>query len=536
MNNFRQKQASTSPRRTIDGFINAPTGGQRRRIQSAPQNLGRKNSPVNASSRRVIGDFSKANGYQSADPTSAPIQKPRRSAAGTKPAPRGHKQKKQGKPWKKWVLRGSFATLIIVVALGGYLTTKGYLKLHQILKGGGAAAALQAEVDPNKLKGEGDGRVNILLLGRGGAGHDGPDLTDTILVASIDPVSKKAALISVPRDLYVESKYGSSKINALYANAKNSALRKKATKEDAEKAGMKALDSKIEEVLGVEMHYHAIVDFTGFGQAVDTVGGVTINVPEELRDKTMAWENKGNPVLAKKGSQKMDGKQALMYVRSRHGSARGDFDRAERQRLFIVALKTQILSSGTYSNPVKISKLMDNFGDHVQTDFSANDLMRLYAITKGISDQNVKSIGLADPPNDYLTTGNYKGQSVVKPKAGIFSYDAINKYVRTQLPDGYIIKENAPITVLNGTTKAGLALTKADDLKTYSYNVIKADNAPTKNYTNTVIVDLTGNNKYTKNYLEKRFNVKATRNIPSGITVAEADKKGFIIIVGTDAL
>ena len=539
MNNFRQKNTPTSPRKTIDGFLNAPTGGQRRKIQSGNQNIGRRPVASTAAPRRVIGDFPKANGYTSTDPLAGAqtrLRQPTRKATANdskrlpKAAKRNHKPR-----WKTWALRGSFASLIIVVALAGFLSTKGYLKLNQIFKGGGAAAALESDVDPAKLRGEGDGRINILLLGRGGVGHDGPDLTDTILVASIDPVSKKATLISVPRDLYVQSKYGNSKINALFANAKNSAIRKKATKEEAEKVGMRAIDDKIEEVLGIDMHYHVLVDFKGFEQAVGTVGGVTIDVPSELRDPSMAWENNRNPVLAKKGIQTMDGKQALMYVRSRHGSARGDFDRAERQRLFIIALKTKILSSGTFGNPVKVSKLMDNFGDHVHTDFAMNDLMRLYSITKGISDSNVKSIGLADPPNDYLTTGNYAGQSIVKPKSGsMFNYDAISKYVRTQLPDGYILKENAPVTVLNGTTTGGLAGDVGDNLKTYSYNVVKVDTAPTQTYTNTVIVDLTGNNKYTKNYLEKRFNTKVTRSIPQGITIAEADKKGFLIIIGSN--
>lgn len=538
MNNFRPKNSPTSPRKTIDGFLNAPTGGQRRKIQSGTQNIGRRPVASGAAPRRVIGEFSKTNGYRSTDPLAnqptRPTRPQRPASSPTRLAKKSPKQHKRS-GWKKFALRGSFASLIIVVALAGFLTTKGYLKLNQIFKGGGAAAALDANVDPSKLRGEGDGRVNILMLGRGGVGHDGPDLTDTILVASIDPVNKKATLLSVPRDLYVDSKYGDSKINALFANAKNNALRKKATKQEAEKVGMKAVDSKIEEVLGVQMHYHVMVDFAGFEQAVTTVGGVTINVPEELRDPSMAWENNRNPVLAKKGVQEMGGKQALMYVRSRHGSARGDFDRAERQRLFIIALKNEILSSGTYSNPVKVSKLMDNFGDHIYTDFGMNDLTRLYAVTKGISDSNVKSIGLADPPNDYLTTGSYAGQSIVRPKGTtIFDYSAINQYVRTQLPDGYIAKENAPITVLNGTATSGRASKVGDYLKTYSYNVVKVDTAPTQDYSKTTIVDLTGKNKYTKNYLEKRFNIKVTRTLPQGIAVSEADKKGFIIIVGTD--
>jgi LCP family protein required for cell wall assembly len=318
----------------------------------------------NGSGRRIVGDFGGPQGYRSTDQAGR-ISGPLERQPFQQPAPRSgleqphsedqplrrgttsgrrHSPKRQSRrtPLRKLALRSGLVVFVLTFAVAGFLATKGYLKLNGILKGGGAAAALETNVDPSKLRGEGDGRVNILLLGRGGEGHDGPDLTDTILVASIDPVNKKAALVSVPRDTYVEGKNGDSKINAVFANTKNAALHKGANTEAAEKAGISAIEDSVEDVLGIQMHYYVIVDFKGFEQAVTTVGGVTINVPEELRDPTMAWENHHNPVLAKKGIQDMDAKQALLYVRSRHGSARGDFDRAERQRLFIMALKDKI--------------------------------------------------------------------------------------------------------------------------------------------------------------------------------------------------
>lgn len=558
MENFRQKHTRKHARQAIDGFLNAPvnrgrgvmTNGNASKRPRVAQNF--RSSGVD--NRRVIGDFKAAEGYRSSDRTGAGRidsgrfkQQPRQKSdtieqqfTSRRPSKDGGRKrggrnaKKQGRSWKKFALRGSLATLVIIVALGGFFMTKGYLKLNNIFKGGGAAAALDTNVDPTKLKGEGDGRINILLLGRGGVGHAGADLTDTIVVASIDPVNKKAALLSLPRDTWVDSKYGDSKINAVFANAKSSALRKKMNLEQAEKTGVAATEQEVEDILGIQMHYYVMVDFKGFEKAVNTVGGVTINVPEALRDPSMAWENKGNPVLAKQGTQTMDGKKALMYVRSRHGSARGDFDRAERQRLFILALKSEVFSSGTYGNPLKISRLMDDFGDNAKTDFSMNDLLRLYSITKGIGNSNINSIGLADPPNDYLRTGNYGGLSVVMPKAGIFKYDDIQKYVRGQLPDGYILKEKAPIIVLNGTSSEGLAGEEAEELKSYSYNIKKTDNAPTKNYLKTVIVDLDGKNKYTKNYLEKRYDVKVTRTLPQGITLQENERKGFVIIIGSN--
>lgn len=560
MNNFRNDPSNRrQARQAIDGFIH--NNPPKKLPNLKPTNAVPKNnrSPVFSDRLRsemrgrvrATDGFSPPSRPQPIRPTAsassqvkqtkediAPIQRQfsekKSSKDKSRMSLRRSQNKKQRPTWKKWALRGSIATFVVVLALTGLLAAKGYLRLNQILKGGGAAAALETEVDPTKLKGEGDGRINILLLGRGGEGHEGPDLTDTILVASIDPVNKKAALVSVPRDLWVSTKVGNSKINAVFANAKDKALSRGSDKEAAEKAGITAIQEEIEQVLGVNMHYYSMVDFKGFEQAVNTVGNVTINVPEELRDPTMAWENNWNPVLAREGVQEMNGKKALMYVRSRHGSARGDFDRSERQRLFIMALKDKIMSSGTYSNPVKISKLMDDFGTHAKTDFSMSDLLRLYSITKGIKDTSIESIGLADPPHDYLTTDNFAGQSVVVPKAGPYAYDEIHQYIRTKLPDGYVIKERAPIVVLNGTVTEGVATTEAEELKTYSYNVTKVDNAPTQDYQKTVIVDLTGKNKYTKNYLEKRFKTKVTRTLPQGLTIPEQERKGFVIIIGNN--
>src|SRR5690606_10209852 len=89
---------------------------------------------------------------------------------------------------RKWALRSTLVMAALVLVIGGFLLFKGILKINKVFKGGGDAVALQADVTPELLKGEGDGRVNILLLGKGGEGHSGADLTDTIIVASVDPV------------------------------------------------------------------------------------------------------------------------------------------------------------------------------------------------------------------------------------------------------------------------------------------------------------------------------------------------------------
>jgi LCP family protein required for cell wall assembly len=438
---------------------------------------------------------------------------------------------------RRLAFRTVAVAVVLVITLGGLLFSQSYLKLHKTFRGtAGTAAALNPNVQPDLLKGEGRGRINILLLGRGGGTHDAPDLTDTMMIASVDPVNHTTTLLSIPRDLWVNVPgHGVMKINAAWEMGEFGYLHKTtpgSTNPKAIQAGFDLLDQTLQPILGIEIDYHMLVNFQAFKQAVDTVGGVNINVPTDLVDPTMAWENHNNPVLAKAGQQVFDGTQALIYARSRETSS--DFARAERQRSLILALKGKVVTLGTLSNPLKISNLVNAFGDNVQTDLSLSNANRLYGLIKGVGDNNVNSIGLANAQGDnkLVTTGNIGGQSVVLPKAGLYKYDDIQQFVRGQLKDPYILKENAKILVLNGTTTAGLATAKSDELKTYGYNVIGAANAPTSGWYQSKLVDLTHRNKYTRNYLEKRFRVKADTSLSDKtINTNGAD---FVIIIGSD--
>lgn len=428
---------------------------------------------------------------------------------------------------------GGFLALVLIV--GGILFAKGYIKLHKVLKGGGHAVALN-EAKPIDVNTEGDGRINILLMGIGGGTHDAPDLTDTILIASIDPVNNKMALLSVPRDLYVQtSKNGSMKINAVYETGKYAYLGHQDSSnnnQQAIKAGFSSLDSMVQNVSGLHINYNALVNFKGFQQAIDTVGGVTFTVPETVYDPTMAWENRGSPYIARAGQATFDGFHALMYVRSRETSS--DFARSQRQRLVMVALMQKVFTLGTLSNPQKISSLLDALGNNVVTDISITDLTHMYGITKKIPEADVQSVDFSTKPNQYITTGMIHGQSVVYPLAGINNYDAIRSYVRNTIKDGYMAKENARVMVVNGSSDPQLATTKANILKSYGYNVTSVVDTASKQYETTTVVDLTKNKKpYTAQYLKHRFNVKNTvSKVPD--SSLQTQKADFVIIVGND--
>ena len=435
---------------------------------------------------------------------------------------------------RKIGLKQAALTLLAIFLAGAlFLGIKFYIIERHLFRGGGGAPALASEVDINKLKGEGDGRINILVLGIGGPGHQGADLTDTIMIASIDPINNQVSLLSIPRDLWVKIPgNGSQKVNATFAYGKEGSKSRNLVEQ--EKDGLELLDKTLTPVIGIPIHYHAVINFKAFSQAVDAVGGVSFNVPETLYDPTIAWENKGNPLIAQKGTQTFNGQRALLYAKSRETST--DFARSERQRQLMVALKDKILSAGTFSNPLKISSLLSSFGDNIYTDFSLNDIKRLYEIISKIPSKDISSLDLVTPPHDLLTTNGLNGLSVVQPKAGLYNYGPLQNYIRNALRDGFLTRENAPVAVYNATDIVGLATKQADILKSYGYNVTVVDSLPkANNPAKTAVVDQSnGSAKYTRHYLERRFGVITQGKMPDGTVVTPPAGTKFVIILGKD--
>lgn len=430
--------------------------------------------------------------------------------------------------------RAILILLALLLAGGLYMGVKFYITERHLFRGGGGAPALASDIDISKLNGEGDGRVNILILGIGGPGHEGADLTDTVMVASIDPINNQVSLLSLPRDLWVKIPgNGSQKLNAAYVYGKQASKARNLI--DQERDGLALLDKTLEPIIGIPIHYHAIIDFTAFRQAVDAVGGITFYVPETLYDPSIAWENKYNPVIAQKGTQTFNGARALLYAKSRETST--DFARSERQRQLMVALKDKILSAGTFANPIKISQLMSSFGDNIYTDFSLNDIKRLYEIISKIPSSDIGSLDLVTPPHDLLTTAGLNGLSIVRPKAGLYDYGPLQNYIRNAIRDGFLLKENAPIAVYNATSIAGLATKQADRLKSYGYNVTTIDNLPKPTEpAASVLVDQSGGSaKYTRHYLQQRLGVVATSRLNSELGISPPSGTKFVIITGKDA-
>ncbi len=426
------------------------------------------------------------------------------------------------KRWQKALLVVAAVVLAVIVVLG----VKTLLATKRILTATGSAPVLSGDISPDKLRKEGDSRVNILLLGIGGAGHDGPDLSDSIMIISIDPKTKTAAALSIPRDLYVpigpNNKYGHAKINAAHAYGEQ---------EDYPGGGPALAKQTVENLLDLPIHYYVRTDFNGFKTAVDAVGGVDVCVDKRLYDPYFPLGETGDYTVVNiaAGCQHMNGQLALEYARSRETTS--DFDRAARQQKIILGLKDKVFSAGTLANPAKVSKLIDTVGTHVKTDLSLSDLMKLIKLTKLINNNTVQKKVLDTSDAGLLKFGfTQDAGSIEVPQAGIDNFLDIQILTHTLFPDPYIAEEHSAVEVQNGTYRSGLATTVTKLLKGYGYNVVNTTTAPQQNYTKSVLYDYSGGKKpYTINYLERRFGVKAVKAArPTGSST------DITLIVGSD--
>jgi LCP family protein required for cell wall assembly len=419
---------------------------------------------------------------------------------------------------------------IVAVLMVGYMGFRVFATTFAVIERSGQpdALALQDNISPNQLKTEGDGRVNILLIGVGGSGHQAGNLSDVNHILSIDPFNDKVSILGIPRDLYVSIPgHYTTRINAAHAFGE----------QESTGGGPKLVKETVEQAFGVPIHYYARVDFTGFEKAVDAVDGVDVTTTEDLYDPSYPTRDmRGVEVFQlKAGKHHLDGRTALQVVRCRKGTCGNDFGRAERQQLVMEALKNKALSAGTVSSPSKVSKLLDTAGNHARTDMSLSIMTRLIAIAEKFQEKKVKpkNFVLSTEPGKFLVGQNVGGASVLVPTAGVDNYTQIRAYLRSDLfRDGFLAKENATVTVLNGTLTTGLATTAGSYLDSYGYNVTGVGDGPSKNVSKTTIYKVSDKKTpFTSALLKKRLKAPQTKDaLPSGVNA----KTDYVVILGSD--
>jgi len=329
------------------------------------------------------------------------------------------KEKSQQKFYKKRWFK-IFAVVVIILLLGGgiFIWKTGGI-LNKISKGGMFQALVKNIPGVNnEIKGEKEGRINVLVLGmRGENIPSGGLLADTIIVASIIPKENKVSMISIPRDLYVNNpSWGNkSKVNAVYV----------AGEENGKKQGLEDMKKVAQEVTGLPIHYSASINFAGFKQIIDAIGGVEITLDESFQEpiqfnephvcdshvftiptgKFEIKKNKTGRITAQyplctnpvkecggnfslpAGKQTLNGEKALCYVRSRATSS--DFERAKRQQIIIQLVKDKMFSTGTLTDFSKINGILNALGNNVRTDMELWEMQRFYEIYKNISNLQI---------------------------------------------------------------------------------------------------------------------------------------------------
>jgi LCP family protein required for cell wall assembly len=335
--------------------------------------------------------------------------------------------------------------------------------------------------DSQPLIGESEDRVNVLLLGIGGEGHDGPNLSDTIIVASIKPSTGEAAMLSVPRDLFVPiGDFGQNKINSAFAFGE----------ELGYEGGGAALATKtVEAVTGLEIPYYVVVDFKGFEKIVDDMGGVDVEIPRDYTDTLHKLDYTAGP-------HHYSGTDALFYVRGRYiypENEGGDFNRAERTQRVAKSLQQKALTLNPVSDVGTITNILQSLGEHVRTNFQPSEIRRVYELVHELSLDQIRNKVI-----DESETGLVYGDSV--PMGGLNisvllpsdpSLSAIQDYAENVFEAEAPKPEDATLEVHNGTETSGIASSFAETV-TIDTPVIATDNAARSDYDDSFIVDNTG--------------------------------------------
>lgn len=291
-----------------------------------------------------------------------------------------------------------------------------------------------------------EGRTNILILGKGGADHEAPDLTDSMMVVSLSHENNKVSMISIPRDVWIDSM--KAKINSAYYYGEQKVSR----------GGVVLARDAVYQVTNLPIHYTLLVDFQGFQEVVDLLGGVDIEVERAFTDEKYPVESEERrakneepeadqksptpvyeTVAFEKGLQHMNGATALKFARSRNSTdleEGTDFARAKRQQKILIAIAKKLRQKETVTNLSLLRELRALFGRYVLGDLGDEALLALGRIGVDVNISDIQHIGLDSTNADGLPllvnppVKKY-GQWVLEPRTG--KWDEIHEYIKDQL-------------------------------------------------------------------------------------------------------
>lgn len=380
------------------------------------------------------------------------------------------------------------------------------------------------------LQGEEEGEIRILLMGMGGEGHEGPNLTDTMILATLRPArdgrESKLNLVSIPRDFnaYIPGQ-DFRKINSAYAYGE---LAKAG-------AGARLASQTVERIVGESIPYYAVIDFKGFEKVIDDLGGITVNVNPGFTDSQFPDEKLGflPPVVFEAGEQKMDGARALQYVRSRHGTngQNSDFARSHRQQQVLEAIWDKSNDFRVVTNLGLLNRVLGSLADNFHTNLEPYEIKRLYGLAKDIKKENVTSLSI-DQDSGLVCSeiAPETGAYILLPCHGLTNYEAIREVLKNQFLTGGLAAEHPSIEIQNASTVEALGKRIQDLLNLPGITFTLGNFRGQAVYNETIIYDNTkGVKKETLNYLKEKLGARVAGGI-FPFPTAEKDPD-FVIVV-----
>jgi LCP family protein required for cell wall assembly len=400
-----------------------------------------------------------------------------------------------------------------------------------------AAVTPEAVVPPSELPPVWDGasRVNILVMGVDygdwSADRDGPSRTDSMILLTLDPITREAGMLSIPRDLWVNIPgFEHGRINTAHALGESYKL----------PGGGPALAAKtVEEFIGVPVQYYAVVSFDAFTRMVDEIGCINIWAFEDLAIDPVG---KGNTIyLTKDKGYCMDGATLMAYIRSRKSEG-GDVDRARRTQQAIIAIKDAVLDPSNFTTLLsRAPALYQELASGINTNLSFEDAMKLVMLVRDVSTENIKTHVIDYSMSTLASVLSDDGQamSILVPipdkirelRDQMFAESgSIRPYAQGELIQ-LAAEEGASLEILNGTYTAGLAGTTGDYFKSLGMNVASVGNPDQIGYPRTVIIDHRGK-PYMNKYLMDLFKTTAASQFQ--IKYDPASAADVTIILGDD--
>lgn len=438
----------------------------------------------------------------------------------------------RSKPWR--IFKIVFFAFLITVVIISFFSYKVLPSDTSLLAGIGRLPVIKQFrqlIGMEKLNGELNDRINFLILGQGGPGHDGPYLTDTIMLGSYKPSTNDLALISIPRDLYVNIEgHGTNKINAANSFGET----------DKYNGGGSAFTAKtIEKIFDIPIHYWIRFDFKAFEEIINSLDGIEVCVDKTFTDPTYPTDDSLTETITfTAGCQKMDSLTALKFARSRHGNngEGSDFARSARQQKIIMAVKEKIFSLSFLTSPSKLNSLFNSLKENLQTNVSLSKLPDIISLAKNIDQNKIKRIVLDNSAKGLLKADvTDQGAYVLLPRVSDYSELknlAENIFI---IQNGHEL-EPVKVAVFNGTKVEGLARDTAGFLNSVGFEIVATGNASsTIVYEKTVLYILDANAREdVLSVLQKSLNANVATEIPENLKqqMASFPNTSILIVLG----